>query len=316
MAILQRRTSASQDDLPLVVGGLALASVLELAILRLFTRTAIHIPALEHLQQPYAWLSEGGRFAYFVSVALLVPALLLLTFALARRSPLAASSVILFALAAAAGAAGNIDRAVVDLATIGAIGFLAAAFASLLRAPASASPACFGIAFVAGGAYSVLPEVAPAGQPGWLLAAAEYTGLGFAISTPLLLGRAPTRGGYITGVAVTLLVALVFMGNTATSRFLLLWNVGLAGSMPGVLYAAAAGAIAVTALEMFRTGRRLEAAGMLLLVTGGIGLHSTYQSGLVVVGLAALVIAAKDRHALAEQSPSTPELTGEPISLR
>ena len=80
MAVTMRRSSneSSWSDLSLLVGGLAVASAIELAILRTFTRTAIHIPALNSLQEPYAVVSRGGRYAYFVAIALMVPALAML----------------------------------------------------------------------------------------------------------------------------------------------------------------------------------------------------------------------------------------------
>jgi len=52
--------------------GLAVASVIELLILRTFTRTAIHIPGITALREPYEVLSFGGRYAYFVAVTLLL----------------------------------------------------------------------------------------------------------------------------------------------------------------------------------------------------------------------------------------------------
>jgi hypothetical protein len=43
---------------------------------------------------------------------------------------------------------------------------------------------------------------------------------------------------------------------------------------------------------------------LVLLITGGIGLHSTYQTGLVVIGLAVLCLAARE-HAAVEPVAAT-----------
>jgi hypothetical protein len=154
----------------------------------------------------------------------------------------------------------------------------------------------FGLGFAASGVYTALPTLAQPGttieQPGWLLEAAEVLGLGFALSAPLLVGTWSGRTARWAAVSAGVLVLVMFLGNGSTSRFLLLWNAGLSGPFPGILYAAAAGTLTLACVGLLRSGRRLEAAGLLLLVSGGIGLHSTYQSALVVTGLAALAYAA------------------------
>lgn len=293
MALSIRRTQFRtwEAEVPVFITGLAAASTVELLILRLLTRTAIHIPALEHFQQPYAWVSDGGRYAYFVTVALLIPGLVLLAMEFGRRSAVALTGVLLFVAGAGLAAAGLSQPAVLDVATIGAVVLIATAISAAVPSRVALGPALFGASFATAGVYSTLPTIAGTGaelQSTWLLSASEYTGLGFALSTPLLLrGYVPALARWV-GVGVSLLALAVFLGNGSTSRFLLLWNVGLAGSLPSFLYAAAAGALALTLVGLWRAGHQVEAAGLLLLITGGIGLHNTYQSGLVVAGLAAL----------------------------
>lgn len=295
MAISMRRTStgSSWSDLTLVVGGLAVASAIELAILRTFTRTAIHIPALNALQEPYEVLSKGGRYAYFVAVALMLPAMAMLALQFGRRGFAALFGVLLFAAVAAGAAAGVGGRLILDWATLTAIVVLAGGLAIQSPRRAAALPlASFGLAFAMSGAYSAAPDFAEAGAnvefPGWLLDGAEISGLAFALTAPLIASGRGDRAARWTGLAIGGLALLVFLGNGSTSRFLLLWNVGLSGILPGFLYAAAAGTLSYTVVALARSGRGLEAAGLGLLITGGIGLHSTYQSGLVVAGLAAL----------------------------
>lgn len=298
MAITLRRTSDGtlETDVTVLVVALGVASAVELVILRLLTRTAVHIPALEHLQTPYEWLSDGGRYAYFVSIALMLPVLALLALRLGNGRRLALAGVALFISAAVGSSFELIHRAVLDVATITAVSLLAAGVVWHLPARRSAIPVlCFGFATVAGGVYVTMPALQdlglPSSQPVFLLNGLEYFALAFALSSPLLLGRGPDRASQWAGAVVALLGVAVFIGNGSTMRFLLLWNVGLAGLFPGVVYAVAAGALALTAVGFARSGSGLAAAGLLLLVTGGVGLQSTYQSGLVVAGMAAMAIA-------------------------
>ena len=72
MATLQPRTTARiEGDARLVLAALAVASGIELAILRLFTRTEINIPELEKMQSYYALIIVFVIFAYFVGFSLL-----------------------------------------------------------------------------------------------------------------------------------------------------------------------------------------------------------------------------------------------------
>ena len=87
-----------------------------------------------------------------------------------------------------------------------------------------------------------------------------------------------------------MLVCAGMLGNGSTSRFLLLCIAGISGSLPSFFYAVAAGALAYTMLRAARSGAPLVSAGLILMVAGGLGLHSTYQSALVVAGFASLAV--------------------------
>ena len=71
-----------------------------------------------------------------------------------------------------------------------------------------------------------------------------------------------------------------------------MWNQGLTGTLPAVAYAAAGALLAATLAGLLQARRFTMAAGLLLVVVSGIGLHNTYQSGLGVIGLAAMMLAA------------------------
>lgn len=47
---------------------LVAASTVELVILRIGTRTAIHVPGIEQVRGPYRVIAAGGRLAFFVAV--------------------------------------------------------------------------------------------------------------------------------------------------------------------------------------------------------------------------------------------------------
>jgi hypothetical protein len=294
MPKLTRATSSS--DVTVLVAILGLAAAVELAILRTFTRTAIHIPALEQMQDPYEALAGAGRYAYFVAIGLVFPVLGVLSVRIARGNGparwLALFAMAGFGVAAAGATAGVVPESGLGAATIWAVAMLGLALAagsgrlSVRTAPA----ASFAVAFGLSGAYTLMPSVGASAQPSWLLDGAEVAGLAFALTLPVIVTGNDRRSMLIAaGVAVFALV--VFLGNGSTSRFLLLWNIGLSGTLPGVAYAAAAGALAFTGARLLRTGSALGACGVLLLVAGGIGLHSSYQSALVVAGLAALYVA-------------------------
>lgn len=293
-------------DLQVVVAALAVTSAAELAILRTFTRTAIHIPAVKALRGPYTAVSMSGEYAYFVTLALLLPALALVAWTLARsKEPgrlVAIYGLVIFS-AAFVLAAADPESEVADVATVMSVSTIAGAFAmNGLRRYAVVPISSFAVAFLAGGAYTILPALQThgleVGQQSWMLSGMELTGLSFAISAPLVVGHRPVGAAKWIAVATFILVLAAFLGGGSSSRFLLLWNVGLTGTLPAVAYAGAAAGLAAALTGLVNDGRLLTAAGLALLVTGGIGLHSTYQSALVVVGLAAICCAApaKARH--------------------
>lgn len=280
---------------------LAVTSVVELLVLRTFTRTAIHIPAISVMQRPYDVLAFSGRYAYFVSVVLLILVMPVLAWWLwsagSVLSRLAAVGLAIFAAVAGLAAAGLESRYLLDLGTLAAIATLAGVAAGRHSGRSAVPLGLFGLAFLLSGGHTLMQSAANEGLPtfdtsGWLLPA-EYLGVAFALAMPLMVTRPGAgRAPLIAGITVTALGLVFFLGNGSTSRFLLLWNEGLSGALPGLAYALAGGALAATFAGLVRSGRGLEAVAVALLVAGGIGLHNTYQSGLVVVALGLLCLAA------------------------
>ncbi|MCC7365073.1 MAG: hypothetical protein IT303_11940 [Dehalococcoidia bacterium] len=285
---------------------LAVTSAVELLILRTFTRTAIHIPAIETMQEPYELLAVGGRYAYFVSVVLLALVVPIAGWRLWQRGDvlarLAAGGLAAFTLVAVLAASGLESRSLLDIGTLAAVAVLTGVAAGRQGLRGAVPVGLFGIAFLLSGAHTLAQSASnerlASVDTSGLLLPAEYAGALFALAMPLMLGRQSSRAAVVAGVAVTLVGLAFFLGNGSTSRFLLLWNVGLSGVLPGVVYAVAGGTIAATFAGLLASGRSTTAIAVALLVAGGIGLHSTYQDGLVVTALALLVLGAAPAAAL------------------
>lgn len=286
----------AQTRLP---AALAAAALVELLILRSFTRTAVHIPGLEALAGPYQIIAGTGRYAYFVSSALLLVCLPLLARACWRSgtgaSRATASALVMFAFAATAWRAGIGSPLAIDAATIAivAVGSGAAFFS--LSGSSRLPVALFAAAFVLSGGHATLQAAAQVGTSSvdsrWLLTIAEVAGLAFALVSPLL-ARPTGRLPWAVGLSVGIVTFAMLLVNGSTLRILLLWNQGLSGTLPAVTYGAAAGALALTSLSALKRKELAIASGFLLLLAGGFGLHNTYQTGLVVIGLALLTLAA------------------------
>jgi hypothetical protein len=276
---------------------LAVTSLVELAVLRTFTRVAIHIPALHAMQSPYRAVSVGGRFTYFLALVLAVAALGALASVLLRgRLPgrqLALAGLLAFVLAASLAAVKVIGQLTTDSITVASVLALSGAVCvSARHSPARVPMVLYAGAFGFSCSYTLIGLLSAQGsgisQPDWLLTATEICGVAFALASPLLTAGIRSRRVVWPTVAVGGLVLVTFLGNASTSHILLLWNAGLSGTLPTAIYALAAGALAFALLSMLAERRYVTAAGLVLLVTGGIGLHNTYQSALVIVGLGAL----------------------------
>jgi hypothetical protein len=279
-------------------GSLALAALLELLILRSFTRTAIHIPALEAMAGPYRVITTLGRFDYYIAAVLVVACLPLAAISLGSRcgrpGVIAGSGVGLFTMTAFMTRTGLMGEVLppilltltiavmvgalwqVDRRTGTAMGVYAAAFALAATDTASQAAAQSGL-----GQLDARPLL-------WL---SEVLAVSAAAAVYWALRPAPQRIAMRCGVGAGAVLLVMFIGGASTSKILLLWNQGLTGTLPAVAYAAAGAALAATLAGLLHARRFSMAAGLLLVIVSGIGLHNTYQSGLGVIGLAALMLA-------------------------
>jgi hypothetical protein len=88
------------------------------------------------------------------------------------------------------------------------------------------------------------------------------------------------------------LVAAAFAGGASTLSIMVLWNLGVPGWLPGIAFALAFGGIVTAVWSAMASGDRVTAIGIVLLLGGGVGLISTYQTGLA---LAAILLLAEPR---------------------
>ena len=186
---------------------------------------------------------------------------------------------------------GEVDELTLDGASLAALLLLApwaigsrqgrSRFPAVLLVAASVFSGLTGAAQAVAGSERVLGGA-------WPALGGEILAVGAAIGAPLLVGHVRSRSALAWAAAVGGSVYAGLLVNGPTVKILLLWNFGVAGYLPSVLYGIAAGAVTYTIVALCATGRRTSAIGMALLFMGGIGLHSTYQTGLVLAGLALL----------------------------
>lgn len=280
-----------------LVAATVLAGMVELVVLRLFTRTAVHVPGLSALAEPYGVLAGIGRFAYYAAALLLIATLCVLAWEWARhrtRTGIAvAASLLLFLGASALARAGLAPDGALDLATVVAVAVVAVCG---IAAPAvgnsemarRGSLTLFSSAFLAAALYGIAQAGGIGSSQAWLLPLSEVLVLLWCIEALLLTPGRIDRGAVALGIAVAACVFGALAVSEATVKVLLLWNFGVTGLLPAWSYALAFGAVTYALVAALRSGRSELAVALALLAIGGIGLHSTYQTGMVLLGLVLL----------------------------
>lgn len=279
-----------------VVVAASIAAVIELVVLRVATRTAVFIPGISERIGAVEAIGELGRLVYSVSLVLVVAGLVSLAVAAMRVSTTAgrvlAVALLGFAAAALAARLGWVPRAAPDLAALAAVG-LVGIMARHWRRPAALAVLAFTGAFVLAGIDGIwrnlAGQAAIPGSHGILLSVAEWLVVGAAVASLAAHPRI-ARGPLAVGVVLGAVTVVALVAAPSTSRTLLLWTSGLPGSAGPLAYGVVGLALGVTTASAVRIGALTTAAGLLLLAAGGIGLQNTYQSGLVVAGMAALAL--------------------------
>lgn len=272
--------------LPALLAVLALA---ETVLLRTGTRTLIHIPGLGRFETPIGILAEVGRFAYYLAAVFLAGTLAILAHQGLRagtsRHLVGGTAALMFLGVAVAGALGALSGTVVGWSSLA---LLVMVTTTAWRGLSTLPIGLFVLGSVAAGG-TVLGQGPWGGLTGrqvdGLLLTAEISLILAAVTAPLLLRHPPGRLAVIAGLGAASIAVGAFAAGSSTLSILVLWNLGIPGWLPGVAYALALGSLVTTIWSALASDQRLTAIGLALLVAGGIGAISTYQTGLVIVGV-------------------------------
>lgn len=276
-------------------GALGVVALIELALLRTGTRTLIHIPGLGRFDMSIGVLSEVGRLAYYFSVVLLVSTLIYLVYWLWRVDTLPARAASLFAtfflLAAGAGRIGVVTTPVVGWSSL----IAAVAAATITWRGVRSIPIGLFIASWAIAAWSVLGQGVGGGLSGRSvdvsIVVAESLLILAGVSAPLLVLRGVGTPGLVAGLVAFVAVAAGFSVGGSTLAILALWNLGVPGWFSPLAFGLAFGGLVAAAWSALAAHERLTAVSIGLLVAGGVGTISTYQTGLVLAAVAVYYVA-------------------------
>ena len=275
----------------------AVAALTELVLLRIGTRTALHIPGA--FSEPFRVVAAAGRLAFLLAVVLAALTLALLVVELAHVSWLPGAAAAVFLVTATVVAVRSVpaDTDALTVVSVAAVVILAVRAMVGLGGSARVPLLLFTLAVGMAGL-----QAAGVGDAGLLLDLAEGLAVAAAISAPALVGGLGRRAG-IWGAVAGLVVLLALGPMGATTKILLLWNFGLAGALPAPLYAVAVGVLLATMVSALGGDRRVVLVPLVLIGIGGIAPQSTYQTALVIIGLGLLVLVKGDGAPVAAARP-------------
>ena len=273
------------------------ALLTELVILRLVTRTAIHIPGLGTFAAEFRLLSEFGRIAFNTAVILVFALLIAMVIdtALKMRWPLLVA-LVGFLVVAIAAPLGWLPEALIDSVTVVVI--VAAPLLGWLSGDGSLRRSIPSLLFSSAFAVAAIPTVVGKAQPettlpvSGMLNVAEALALAAAFSLLIRVWGRPQRRSLIIAGVVGVAAAGMLAAQPATIEILMLWNLGLAGYFSPAVYGLAAAVCTYAAATSIRRGQPTVALGIAFVIAGGIGLHSTLQSASFLIGV--LVLAYPD----------------------
>lgn len=277
--------SDSRQTLRMLAGWLGLVALAELLLLRTGTRTLIHIPGLGQFDVSIGILNEVGRFAYYLAAVLLVSTLIYLGRILwltgTRSSKVISGVVWLFLTVALAGRTGLITSTAVGwLSLLVLVALLVSTWSGVRSMPRALFVAAWALA-----AWAVLGQDVGGGLSGQsvdiLVIAAEGLLLLAGVTAPLLVSDRPAAPSLVAGFGAFLVVATGFSIGGSTLSILTLWNLGVPGWFSPIAYGLAFGGLVVGGWTAMANRQTLTATAIALLVAGGVGTISTYQTALV-----------------------------------
>lgn len=275
--------------LRLLSGTLAIAALTELVLLRTGTRTLVNIPGLGRFEVSIGILGEMGRLAYYLAVVLLVTTLIYLGHLLWTGGSglwrLRGALTWSFVAAALAGRLG--------LAPVGAVAWFSLAVVVAVAVSTFGGirslPVGLFIASSVVASWSVLGQGAGGGLSGTTVdvavVIAEALLILAGVTTPLMLRGRVAAPALIAGAGAFVLIATGFSVGGSTLSILTLWNLGVPGWFSPVAYGLAFAGLTATLWSALRGREVFTAVAVVLLVAGGVGAISTYQTGLVLAAV-------------------------------
>jgi hypothetical protein len=293
---------------------LGIAVVVELVLLRTGTRTLVHIPGLGRYELSIGILTEAGRFAFYLAALLAAVVLVYLTRSLwlARtpRDKTIATLISVFLLGAALGRMGWVGSSTVGWLSLCVLVGLAAVMCRGVRS----IPVVLFVAASVSAAFSVLAQGPGGGVSGQTvdtsILAAEALLILSGLTSPLLITGNVPKGAWVACVAVFAIIAAGFSIGGSTLAILTLWNLGVPGWFPPLAYGIACGGLTMTLWTTIANRETLTSVGLILMVGGGVGMISTYQTALAIAAVTILGLAhprayLTDQSGIAQSEPSS-----------
>ncbi len=297
-----------------LTGWLGVVVLAELVLLRTGTRTLIHIPGLGRFDTSVGLLSEVGRLAYYLAVVLVVALLVYLGHSMWVSGTMAgralAGLVSVFVVTALLGRVGVVTASTVAWVSVAVlVAVLAITWGGVRSVPVAAF-----VAASVSASWSILGQGLGPGITGRTVDIAVVVAEGLLllafVTTPLLVIGKLTTPAMFAGMAAFALVGAGFWAGGPTLSILTLWNLGVPGWFSPIVYGLAFGGL-VVAIWSASTRRQVAiTTGLLLMVAGGVGPISTYQTALALtaVTLIGLAVDARDIDSVpgSEQEASDP----------
>lgn len=285
---------------------LMIAVLVELTLLRTGTRTLIHIPGLGRYDVSIGVLSEVGRLAFYLAVVLVVATLTYLGWiCLATHSTagrLVGAFTWAFIVIAGLGRLGVVTEATVAWSALALmIGVLTATWGG-----ARSLPVAFFVVASSFATWSVLGQGDGGGLSGQAVDTAVVLAEAFLIltgvSAPLLVRGKATKSALIAGLATVFVVAAGFSVGGSTLAILTLWNLGVPGWFAPIAYGIALGGLVFTLWSAIANRMIPTACAIVLIVGGGVGPISTYQTALAMTAVILLGVTRLE----SDEEPESP----------
>ena len=300
----------------------ALVVLAEAVLLRGATRVFIHIPGLDVTNGVLGRVTDLARLAFRMAVPLTFALLLMLTASQwASRSGQVSAVVVSAFLLATAGGRFEALRPAADLIVLSLVAAVAVVAVVGLETHSKVPIAAWSAAFLMIALAQLLDQWAADGAGSislpWLGGLAEAVALVAFFTAPLVLRNHPLPLDWMVGASAAGLLALALLSTEgqAAVKILLLWNLGWSGGYHVIVYAVAIGSFVMAITALVRRRRITTAASLIFMGVAGFGLFSSYQTALLVTGLALMStpsesVKSRPRHLKEKTDRKSPRPSG------